>query len=83
MIKYLHSFKKAVFHQNMKNELINKLIMSDTKNETKNKIKYFLSIHRKLQFLIMFLNLSIFDDHFDFKANTMKSLFEEKEFYLS
>ena len=67
----------------MKNELTDKLIVSDTKNETKNKIKYFLLIHRKLQFLIMFLNLLTFDDHFDLKVNAMKSLFKEKKFHLS
>ena len=83
MIKYSHNFKKTVFHQNMKNKLTNKFIVFNTKNEMKNKIKYFLSIHRKLQLLIMFLNLLTFDNHFDLKIDTIKSLFKEKKFYLS
>ena len=83
IIKCSHNFKKAIFHQNMKNELTNKFIVFNIKRETKNKIKYFLSIYRKLQLLIMSLNLSTFDNYFDFKVDAMKSLFKKKEFHLS
>ena len=83
MIKYSHNFKKTVSHRNIKNELTDKFIMFDIKNETKNRIKYFLSIYWKLQLLIIFLNLLIFNDHFDFKVDAMKLLFKKKEFHLS
>ena len=83
IIKCSHNFREAVFHRNMKNKLTDKLIVFDTKNETKDKVKYSLSIHRKLQLLVMFLNLSTFDDHFDLKVDAIKSLFEKKKFHLS
>ena len=83
MIKCSHNLKKTIFYRNIKNELTDKFIVFNIKNKMKNEIKYFLSIHRKLQLLIMFLNLLTFNDHFNFKIDAMKSLFEEKEFYLS
>ena len=84
IINCAHKSKETKKHTKLQNMLTEDLIVVDFDFDIKDKkSKWFLKIHRQLQLLFMFLNLSLLDETFNLKIENMKIIFEDLECHMS